>query len=509
MASSASPAPRRLDDGAPALDRERAHLTEAPGRGSLGRVDRDPLHVRSRPPRARPAPRRRRRAGSPGPARRSHRRSGAPGAGPRSRPRWPSGCPPSLRGTGCPQTAAELLPGRRAHAEPARGRADDVAEHGAGLDRGQLLGVADEDQAGVGADRLEQPGHQRERHHGGLVDHDDVVGQPVEAVWRNRVRLPGLKPSSRCSVVPSSVASRSRTSASTAMAAAPARTASSSRAAAFPSVRPARSAAAGLPPRPPAPRAAPGRGPPWSSCPCRAAGDHRHPAQHGRRRRHALEVRVVGLVEQLRQAGRQAGPRRRRRAGSAARCSRSAATWHSSSQRRSRYRFVPQVERDGRHPTSGLAAMRRRATSAGPARAARRGRPACRCRRSPCARWSRGRRRRGPAVAPERRRRRRGSTTSSVAPLEPCQPQGDVHVGGGQDPASVERVQRARCAERQTGVEGVGPLHLWTCVTSAAPGRRGRSATRPARRAAATTRRRTAAPRRGPARAALMPRTNR
>ena len=36
------------------------------------------------------------------------------------------------------------------HAQPTRRGADDVAEHGTGLDRGQLLGVADEDQARVG-----------------------------------------------------------------------------------------------------------------------------------------------------------------------------------------------------------------------------------------------------------------------------------------------------------------------------------------------------------------------
>ena len=65
---------------------------------------------------------------------------------------------------------------------PVRGRTDDVAEDGAGLDRGQLLGVADQDQAGVGADRLEQAGHERERDHGGLVHDDHVVGQPVQPV---------------------------------------------------------------------------------------------------------------------------------------------------------------------------------------------------------------------------------------------------------------------------------------------------------------------------------------
>ena len=48
-----------------------------------------------------------------------------------------------------------------------------------GLDRGELVGVADQHQPGVGADRLEQPRHHRQRHHRGLVDHDHVVGQPV------------------------------------------------------------------------------------------------------------------------------------------------------------------------------------------------------------------------------------------------------------------------------------------------------------------------------------------
>ncbi len=46
-----------------------------------------------------------------------------------------------------------------------RCRADDVAEHGAGLDRGELAGVADEDEAGVGADGFDEAGHQRQRDH--------------------------------------------------------------------------------------------------------------------------------------------------------------------------------------------------------------------------------------------------------------------------------------------------------------------------------------------------------
>ena len=65
---------------------------------------------------------------------------------------------------------------------PVVGRADDVPEHGAGLDRRQLPGVADEDQARLRAHRLEQPGHLRERDHRGLVDDHDVVGQPVAAM---------------------------------------------------------------------------------------------------------------------------------------------------------------------------------------------------------------------------------------------------------------------------------------------------------------------------------------
>ena len=76
----------------------------------------------------------------------------------------------------------ELVAGCLAHAEALRGRADDVAEHGAGLHRGQLLGVADQDEPGFGTHRLDQAGHHRERDHRGLVDHDHVVRQPVQPV---------------------------------------------------------------------------------------------------------------------------------------------------------------------------------------------------------------------------------------------------------------------------------------------------------------------------------------
>ena len=55
--------------------------------------------------------------------------------------------------------------GRLAHVQRVGGWADEVAEHGAGLDRGELSWVADENQPCVVADRLEQAGRHRERHH--------------------------------------------------------------------------------------------------------------------------------------------------------------------------------------------------------------------------------------------------------------------------------------------------------------------------------------------------------
>ena len=74
------------------------------------------------------------------------------------------------RGHRLPRDLGEAGACRLAHQQRVGGRADEVAEHGAGLDRGELLRVADEDQPRVAADRLEQPRHQRERHHRRLVD---------------------------------------------------------------------------------------------------------------------------------------------------------------------------------------------------------------------------------------------------------------------------------------------------------------------------------------------------
>jgi hypothetical protein len=73
----------------------------------------------------------------------------------------------------------------------AAGRADDVAEHGAGLDRRQLPGVADQHEPCLRPDGLDQPRHLRERHHRGLVDDHDVVREPVAAVVPEPAVAPG------------------------------------------------------------------------------------------------------------------------------------------------------------------------------------------------------------------------------------------------------------------------------------------------------------------------------
>ena len=81
-----------------------------------------------------------------------------------------------------PVAALERAAGGRAHPRSRRRRPDDVAEHGAGLDRGQLAGIADEHEPRVGPHRLDEARHQRQRHHRGLVDDDDVVREAVGAI---------------------------------------------------------------------------------------------------------------------------------------------------------------------------------------------------------------------------------------------------------------------------------------------------------------------------------------
>ncbi len=79
---------------------------------------------------------------------------------------------------------------RRADPRLLGGRADDVGEHDAGLDRGELSRIANEDQAGVASHGLDEPCHQRQRDHRGLVDDHHVVREAVVAV----VSEPGVAP---------------------------------------------------------------------------------------------------------------------------------------------------------------------------------------------------------------------------------------------------------------------------------------------------------------------------
>src|SRR5690606_22887580 len=62
------------------------------------------------------------------------------------------------------------------------GGAEDAGEDVAGFDRRELVGVADQDQAGAGGDGFGELGHQREVDHRGFVDDDDVVRQRVVGV---------------------------------------------------------------------------------------------------------------------------------------------------------------------------------------------------------------------------------------------------------------------------------------------------------------------------------------
>ncbi len=78
--------------------------------------------------------------------------------------------------------ARELCACRLAHRRAGGRGTHDVAQHRARLDRRELGGVADQHEPRVGAHGVEQPGHHRDRHHRGLVDDHDVVGEPAAAV---------------------------------------------------------------------------------------------------------------------------------------------------------------------------------------------------------------------------------------------------------------------------------------------------------------------------------------
>src|SRR5690606_8250920 len=62
------------------------------------------------------------------------------------------------------------------------GGAQDAGEHVACFHRGQLVGVAEEDQAGSVGDGFDQLGHQRQVDHGGFVHHHHVERQGVVGV---------------------------------------------------------------------------------------------------------------------------------------------------------------------------------------------------------------------------------------------------------------------------------------------------------------------------------------
>ncbi len=70
----------------------------------------------------------------------------------------------------------------RPRCRPRCHRADDLAEHGPSFDARELVGVPDQHERRVRTHRVEQAGHQRERHHRRLVDHYEVMRQLVEAV---------------------------------------------------------------------------------------------------------------------------------------------------------------------------------------------------------------------------------------------------------------------------------------------------------------------------------------
>ena len=263
-------------------------------------------------------------------------------------------------GNGMPRRLLELRPDRLTHAEPARGGTDDVAEHGAGFDRRQLLVVADDDQPARqdGAPRGAGPS---------WTAATMEVSSTTTTSWRsgfdllcrNRVRLPPARPRSRCSVIPRSARSRST----------------------VPGFRPSRGRLVAhrfLQPQRRLPRrrrqgderrcgavgdrllveqrqqAGHGRG----LARPRSSGDDRDPAENGGRGGQRLQVvgilglRVV-LAEQRRQAARRSA---RSTSGTSlsARASSSVATCRSSSQRRFRYRFDPDSQSGLPGPTSGL-----------------------------------------------------------------------------------------------------------------------------------------------------------
>ena len=71
--------------------------------------------------------------------------------------------------------------------------ATEVPEHGSRLHRGELVRVPQKHQAGAGPEGGEDPLHQEEIHHGGLVDYDQVVIQGMIPVMAEAAG-PGREP---------------------------------------------------------------------------------------------------------------------------------------------------------------------------------------------------------------------------------------------------------------------------------------------------------------------------
>ena len=160
---------------------------------------------------------------------------------------------------------------------------DDVAEHGTGFDRGELLGVSNDDQARVGTRRLEQPGHHGERNHRWFIDNDDVVAQRVRPVVPEPGPVTSAPPEEPVKRRSTELEQARRDARLEAEMGQPGRRRPPQVVGLLcPSVPPGRCVVAGCPERRPVGRAAPagqrhGRGlpRPWS------AGDHGDPAQDG------------------------------------------------------------------------------------------------------------------------------------------------------------------------------------------------------------------------------------
>ncbi len=72
-------------------------------------------------------------------------------------------------------------------------KAADIAEHGPRLHRGELILVAEQDEAGMAGQRVQQARHHGQVHHGGLVHHQQVEVQRVASVMAE-LAAPGDHP---------------------------------------------------------------------------------------------------------------------------------------------------------------------------------------------------------------------------------------------------------------------------------------------------------------------------